>query len=295
MAFFKFFKAKDSGSAPKGGAAAGVQAHVQDMRVRARYRLVGAVVLVVLAVIVFPLLFDTEQRPAVINAPVVIADAGNTEAAGDASATAAPEVDAQPLAPDAPGDVAPADAATEAPTTGAAGMEDADDADDNEEWVLGPEIEPLAGTDTPDAEQEPSATRSKIRVAPAAGSAAAEGQVARAPAESRTDPGSDAAEARRALAALQGRGATQPAAPAAPSGRKGAFVVQVGAFAQEAQVRSVQQRIANAGLKSHTQVVQTDAGPRTRVRVGPYDSREAAERARAALERGGLPGQVLTP
>ena len=76
MAFFKFHKTKESAADKAGTRAAGPQAQAQDMRARARHRLIGAVALVVLAVIVFPLLFDTEQRPAVVDAPVVIASSG---------------------------------------------------------------------------------------------------------------------------------------------------------------------------------------------------------------------------
>lgn len=315
MAFFKFHKASKSAAGNAAGAGGGRSAvgprdDVQDLRVRARNRLIGAVALVVLAIIVFPLLFDTEQRPVVVDAPVVIAGA-QQPAAVDEPVIPPPQVDVPPqeALPEAgaPGDVTESAATVTDP--GADGNPVADDAAGREEWVLGPEIQPVADPDPEaeavDAELEPSATRSKIRVAqgparqagsPAAGSAAP--TPARA-ADSSTPARTAAndAEARRALAALQGRSAPQqaaPGAPAAPAVQRGRYVVQVGAYAQEEQVRSVQQRIANAGLKSHTQVVQTGAGPRTRVRVGPYDSRDAAERARAALEKGGLPGQVLT-
>lgn len=311
MAFFKFRKAKESRSGKAGRAAGGrgaqPEADLQDVRVRARHRLIGAVALVVLAVIGFPLLFDTEQRPAVIDAPVVIAGAPRDAALKSLPAIPAPSGETGAAAPaDPPGAASAGEGEVETP-----GIADAEpgqitdaDTDDDEPWTLGPEVEPLAeaDTDTFVSGQEPSAVQSKIRVTPA--QQPAREPVSSVPAPARTDGAgtgsrprgaSDDAEARRALAALQGRPAPQRAPPAAPSGQKGRFVVQVGAFSQEDQVRSVQQRIANAGLKSYTQVVQTGAGPRTRVRVGPYDSRDAAERARAALEKGGLPGQVLTP
>lgn len=174
MAFFKFHK---TGKAGPGGAAdvaggrvaARPRDDVQDLRVRARNRLIGAVALVVLAIIVFPLLFDTEQRPVVVDAPVVIAG------------TQPPVAMAEPVAPppradvpapaelpetDAPGD--PAESTAIAPDPGAGEDTDADGVVDGEEWVLGPEVSPLADADSDadasDAELEPSATRSKIRV-----------------------------------------------------------------------------------------------------------------------------------
>ncbi|HNE61312.1 MAG TPA: SPOR domain-containing protein, partial [Ottowia sp.] len=47
------------------------------------------------------------------------------------------------------------------------------------------------------------------------------------------------------------------------------------------------------GVRTYTQVVNTAAGPRTRVRVGPFASREEAERAAATLKKAGLAGSVL--
>ena len=47
---------------------------VDDMRRRARHRLIGAAVLVVLGVIGFPLLFDTQPRPIPVDVPIEIPD-----------------------------------------------------------------------------------------------------------------------------------------------------------------------------------------------------------------------------
>jgi DedD protein len=72
MAFFKF---RQHSAAPakkpprKADAASAPPDSVENVRRRARHRLIGAVVLVVVAVVGFPLLFDTEPRPAAINAP----------------------------------------------------------------------------------------------------------------------------------------------------------------------------------------------------------------------------------
>ncbi|MEG0945315.1 MAG: SPOR domain-containing protein, partial [Comamonas sp.] len=47
---------------------------VDDMRRRARHRLIGAAVLVVLGVIGFPILFDTQPRPIPVDVPIEIPD-----------------------------------------------------------------------------------------------------------------------------------------------------------------------------------------------------------------------------
>jgi len=69
MAFFKFRKAADEPvSAPP------QPQSVEAMRQRAKHRLVGATVLVVLGVIGFPLLFDKQPRPIAVDTPINIPD-----------------------------------------------------------------------------------------------------------------------------------------------------------------------------------------------------------------------------
>jgi DedD protein len=80
-------------------------------------------------------------------------------------------------------------------------------------------------------------------------------------------------------------GASAPAA--------GAYVVQVAALADAARVKQLQKQMVGAGLKTYTEVVSTQSGEVTRVRAGPYATREAAEKARAQLQKAGLEGKVL--
>ena len=69
------------------------------------------------------------------------------------------------------------------------------------------------------------------------------------------------------------------------------FVVQVGAFADPA---GVIEKLKAARLPYHTEPVAVAKGKVTRVRVGPYATREAAEEAQRQLQRLGLkPGNVL--
>lgn len=73
----------------------------------------------------------------------------------------------------------------------------------------------------------------------------------------------------------------------------GGFVIQVVALADTAKARELQAKISASGLKVYTEVVQTAKGPVTRVRVGPYASREAAEKGREQLQRLQLDGKVI--
>ena len=69
MAFFKFRKGGDEHSA-----SSAQPQTVEVMRKRARHRLVGATVLVLLGVIGFPLLFDKQPRPVALDMPIDIPD-----------------------------------------------------------------------------------------------------------------------------------------------------------------------------------------------------------------------------
>jgi DedD protein len=74
---------------------------------------------------------------------------------------------------------------------------------------------------------------------------------------------------------------------------KAEFVIPVVALSSAERVRSLTARLAAAKIPHYTEPVSTASGRVTRVRAGPFDSRDAAERARAQLERLGLkPGSV---
>jgi len=70
MAFFKFRKGGSSDSAGSRRPPESIEA----MRKRARHRLIGAGVLVLIGVVGFPLLFDTQPRPIAVDIPIEIPD-----------------------------------------------------------------------------------------------------------------------------------------------------------------------------------------------------------------------------
>ena len=72
----------------------------------------------------------------------------------------------------------------------------------------------------------------------------------------------------------------------------GTFFIQVIALAEADKANQVQQQIIDAGIRSYTEVVAAGAGKVTRVRAGPFATRDEAERARAQLATVGLEGKV---
>jgi DedD protein len=77
MAFFKFRKRGDEPSTP-----VPAPESVEAMRTRARHRLIGASVLVLLGVIGFPLLFDSQPRPISVDIPIEIPDKNTVKPLG---------------------------------------------------------------------------------------------------------------------------------------------------------------------------------------------------------------------
>jgi DedD protein len=73
------------------------------------------------------------------------------------------------------------------------------------------------------------------------------------------------------------------------------WVVTLDAFSDNKNVKQLRTRLSAAGVKSYTEPVKTSKGELTRVRAGPFASKEAAEKARAKLEAMGLkPGAVVS-
>ena len=62
------------------------------------------------------------------------------------------------------------------------------------------------------------------------------------------------------------------------------FVVQIGAFSKAESAHYLQKKLSKEGFKVYTEKV----ADKTRVRAGPYATREAAEKARHKLEAQGL-------
>jgi DedD protein len=73
-----------------------------------------------------------------------------------------------------------------------------------------------------------------------------------------------------------------------------AYLVPLGAFANKDNVKTLEAKLAKAGVTYYTEVVTTPGGEQTRVRAGPFPTKEAAEKSRERLKSLGLsPGAVI--
>jgi DedD protein len=227
---------------------------VEVVRRRARQRLIGATVLVLIGVIGFPLLFDSQPRPV----PVDIAIEIPSRAA------------VKPGTPIA----APPAAAPAAPATAVPAVVPAQASLQDKEEIVAPA---RPASESPPAPAEPAK-------APAAAVAPAKDK-AQAKAESKADPKPDSKAEKKTE--------TKSDSKSDAAKGEGRVVVQVGAYTDEGKVREVRQKLEKSGFKTYTQVVETSEGKRTRVRVGPFASRTEAEKAAAKIKSLNLPASLL--
>jgi len=266
MAFFKFRKGGDEQPTPPTASES-----VEAMRRRARHRLVGAAVLVLIGVVGFPLLFDSQPRPIAVDIPIEIPDKGKVRPLGAPALPAATQASGvvieereEPAAPAASAP-APKVALTETKTA-----------------AVKPEAKPESKPEPKKPEAKPA---EKVAEKPADKPAAAK-------------PDAKFADAAKAQALLEGKTTAEAKAgdhkadkkPAADAGR---FVVQVGAYTEAGKLQEARAKVEKAGYKTYTQVVGTKDSQRTRVRIGPFATKADAEKAADKIKKLSLPAAIL--
>lgn len=247
---------------------------VQRARTRARQRLIGAVVLVTIGVIGFPLVFETQPRPISVDIPI---DIPRKEGAPPLVMPAARPARTAPelAAPSAPDRAAEAAAAVPSP------RDDVITETRDEAARAAPAASRVA-TETATAKPPPKLQEASSPVA----KPAAESKPVAAVKPAAAKPAADGGGA-RAKALLEGKAAPEAAAESSR------FVVQVGAFADASAARDTRAKAERLGLKTYTQVVETAAGTRIRVRIGPFTTRTEADKALASARSAGLTAAVL--
>jgi DedD protein len=237
-----------------------------QLKKRARRRLVGAVALALLAAIVLPMVMDHEPRPAQQDIQVRIPsqDAGSFTSRvlpGAPTATPLPPV-----------------AETKKPA----------EPKPEPKPVVEPSAEPVAAS-KPESKPE---TKPVVEAAPK--------PVAKPEATKPEThkPDTKSAEALRAEKILAGGDAAKPEAAKPDSAANGQWVLQLGAYAEQGNVKVLQGKVKELGYPSYTEKISTPQGERIRVRAGPFSSKAAAEKAQARLKQigaGGPPGGVVAP
>ena len=300
---------------------------LQAARTQARRRLIGALVLLLAAVVGFPLLFETQPRPlpgaVAIDGSGLVIRAEQGARTGSTGATAAratpPPTGTASVAASAGGPVLAAPAAGPSATPPP---------------VAAPKVTPAvtAAAETTESASAPLATASQVvakapakaasmAAAPSTGkalvaaavTAAAATAVVAAPAASsagksaaakKSDaPASAAKPAPAKPAKVDAAPAAAAAAPAtvaaaaastpaaAPNVR---WVVQVGAYNDMERMRQARQKAEKLGFKTYITDVDTPTGKRTRVRLGPFATKKEAEAAAVKVKANGMAANVLS-
>ncbi|MGQ5523699.1 SPOR domain-containing protein [Chitinimonas sp. PSY-7] len=114
-------------------------------------------------------------------------------------------------------------------------------------------------------------------------------------AESKPEPSKK--DPARLLAGLDDEMLAKPATtrPSAKedAGAAAKFFLQIGAFADASKATALQTKAKEAGVTAHTEAVKTDKGELTRLRAGPYTSRDLAERAHDKLAAAGVASSIV--
>ncbi len=232
----------------------------QHLKKRARRRLVGAIFFVSLVAVLVPTLMDSEPPPPAQDIDIRI------PGQDDKAFTPALVPPAEPVAA----------SGKSAPET--------------------PEMPPLVrqdpvpetpATKPPAAVVIPKQTESRVepKVEPKAEKKPAPAKEAPAKASDKDTPALKD-EASRAAAILAGKAAD------APASASGQHVVLIGAFSNEANVANLRKKLGEQGIKVYTEALDSPQGKKTRVRAGPFASREAAEKALKKMQQIGVSGVV---
>ncbi|MEO6959352.1 MAG: SPOR domain-containing protein [Burkholderiaceae bacterium] len=243
------------------------ETQTRELRGRARRRLIGALALVIAAVIVVPMLLDTEPAPDQNKAPLVV----------------------PAITPPTPESIAPATAPAGADTPA-----DTDAPLPTPDGVL-PDSGAAGDAAEPPAEVPPPKTRPRPESAPSA--RAESGPVPQAksrPSEKSPETKADAKSESKsnhvkrtddgsaALALLEGRQPRQ-ASPERKSAQ-GNYTLQIAAYSTDKDAQVRRDRLVASGVTNAYIETATSGGKATyRLRVGPFPTREAAQAAQARL------------
>jgi len=246
---------------------------VDELKRRARRRLVGAIVLALAAAVILPMLLEKEPKPL-----------------GDDVSVQIPPIDEGRFVNRLTG--------RSAETKGASKTDSRTASKSAAPTPLAP-IAPIAATPSaPDAqrEPEPAPAPAPTNVAPPKKSVAEAEQRVLSPgtkpaAKAEAKPAVTAKEAPAQVATAAPTPTPTPEPAAAPQGD--GFAVQLAAFTDDKGANALAGKLRKNGYAAYTEPVETSRGTLWRVRVGGYATRADAETARAKLKAEGWNGLVV--
>jgi len=261
--------------------------NVDELRRRARRRLIGAVVLALAAAVIVPMLLESDPKPLGEDVSVKIPpeDGGKfVNRLSDKSAKAA----AAPSAKSEPGKESTKESAKEpAREPNKEPNKEAAKADAAPVPAPPPEAAP-AVTNVPAPKKSISQAEQKMLGTPAKPAATASPPAVVPVPASVPAPVATAAPAAGAPAAA-------PSAAAKDAGKAAggeSYSVQLAAFADDKGANSLANKLKRATYPAYTEPLTTSKGTLWRVRVGPYPSRDAAVEIRDKLKSEGYSGIV---
>lgn len=238
-----------------------------EIKKRSRRRLVGAAALALFAAVVLPMVMDQEPRPAIqdlqVRIPSPNPDAGGRDQAPIVSAESAP----------------PNKSRNESKTAESINLKPTDTVKPAESGNSTNQISPPV----PAAKSAPSSDKSVATDKPAAGKTVVEPPAAKPvekPAEKIPNKPGNSVDSSRAAALLGDKS------------DNGQWVVQLGAYKEAGNVKSLLAKLKQMGIAGYAEDFASAQGPRTRVRAGPFSSREAAEKAQQRIHKIGVDGPV---
>ncbi len=234
-----------------------------QLKKRARRRLVGALAFVSVVAVVLPMVMDHEPRQVVQDVEIRIP--------GQDEKPFAPKFSAAPVekSVNKPSDSPPAKPPTEVAESRGVAQPTARVVETAKEKSVDKPVEktPVKVEKLPEKSPEKSTEKALAK-----------------PAEKLTAKNDDA---KRAAAILGG----QPS-DAKPVSASGEYLVLIGAFSNEANVKNLKAKLAEQGIRTFSEPLDTPQGKKTRVRAGPFASREAAEKALEKMQRIGVSGAI---
>lgn len=275
MAFFKFRQGGDNPTSLTRPAES-----IETLRQRARNRLIGSVVLVLIGVVGFPLVFETQPRPMPVDVNIEIPDKTKVaplQIPAPSVEVVVPEAVAPPPAVSRPSKaVVSAAVSASTPTLPAAPPPRA---------VTKPVDTKVSAAVSLDSEEQ--------LVGSDTGKNTTKVQVPHAPIAINSEAKLE--DSARAKSLLDGKTPAKPKdAQDTKDDGSGRYIIQVGAFADVTKAQEVRLKLERVGLKTYTHVAETKDGPRTRVRLGPFASKAEAEKAAGKVKALALPAAILT-